>query len=115
MKLPNLEDASVPEAKITRYLLSITHPYGRHKANFFQRFGFSSEAWEVLAIAIREHAAAHEIAVTAATAFGTRYTVEGVLDTPDGRRPMVRAVWFIEGNEETPRFVTAYPLERSAG
>lgn len=41
MKLPNLGNASVPEAKITRYLLSMTHPYGRHKANFFQRFGFS--------------------------------------------------------------------------
>lgn len=49
MKLPNAEDAVVPEAKIAHYLLSPTHRDGRHKAAFFLRFGFSAEAWPVLA------------------------------------------------------------------
>jgi hypothetical protein len=28
---------------------------------------------------------------------------------PDGRAPLVRAVWFIGTDEEIPRLVTAYP------
>jgi hypothetical protein len=32
------------------------------------------------------------------------------METPDGRKPVVRSVWFIEHGSQTPRFVTAYPL-----
>ena len=35
MKLPNREEAIVPEAKITLYLLNTQHPKGRGKAKFF--------------------------------------------------------------------------------
>ena len=34
------------------------------------------------------------------------------LETPDGRDPLVLAVWFIRSGEEIPRFVTAYPVGR---
>jgi hypothetical protein len=27
---------------------------------------------------------------------------------------LIRAVWFVESGEDTPRFVTAYPLRRDA-
>jgi hypothetical protein len=56
MKLPNLEKALVPERKITAYLLSLTHRDGRSKAAFFTRFGFSANAWTLLADALRRHA-----------------------------------------------------------
>jgi len=111
MKLPNLEAAMVPEEKITGYLLSATHREGRHKAAFFLGFGFGVESWQALAAALLKHAADHDIASVEATPFGTRYVVEGTIETPGGRTPRIRSVWFVENNQDTPRFVTAYPLE----
>lgn len=90
MKLPNLDKAVIPRAKLTQYLLSGTHPYGRHKAAFFLRFGFRRESWKVLTSALTALAEDHEVAVVEDTPFGTRYNVEGILRTPDGRNPVVR-------------------------
>jgi hypothetical protein len=45
------------------------------------------------------------------TPFGTSYTVEGAMATPDGRAVQVRVVWFIDSGEALPRLVTAYPLK----
>lgn len=111
MKLPNRESAVLPEAKLRDYLLSVSHPHGRHKAIFFGRFGFTRERWQELASALRAHAEAHEVAKVEETPLGTRYTVEGDLSTPVGRVVRVRTVWYVERGENFPRFVTAYPLE----
>ena len=113
MKLPHAGKAVVPKEKLTNYLLSATHPLGHDKAAFFNRFGFRIEEWDVMAHSLREHIVDHDVASTQDTRLGTRYTVEGQLETPDGRRPLVRVVWFIARNANIPRFVTAYPLERS--
>jgi len=56
MKLPNCELATVPEEKITRYLLNPAHPAGGSKAVFFLRFGFKIEEWRLLAEALLRHA-----------------------------------------------------------
>lgn len=111
MKLPDAETAEVPEAKIVRYLLSLTHPEGRGKALFFYAFGFAVEKWERLADALREHARENDVAKVETTPFGTRYVVEGAMTAPDGRTPNVRVVWFVDSGETVPRFVTAYPLD----
>lgn len=111
MKLSNLERTTVPAEKIRGYLLNDAHPHGRPKAIFFRRFGFEAAAWEVLAAALLRHAAEHDVARVVASPFGTRFVVEGIMATPDGRTPGVRSVWFIEMGEDAPRFVTAYPLE----
>lgn len=111
MKLPNVEQAIVPQHKLTQYLLSPTHPAGRSKAAFFASFGFMQQTWETLADALRTHALEHEVVTTEVTPFGTSYTVEGMLMTPDGRAPLVRVVWFIEIGDTIPRLVTAYPLK----
>lgn len=110
MKVPNLESAKVPPEKIEGYLLSFMHPTGRSKAEFFSRFGFSADSWKVLADALLRHVAAHEVGKVKDSAFGTKYIVDGPLDAPDGRRPVIRAVWFVERGESTPRFVTAHPV-----
>jgi len=41
MKLPNIEHAYVPRAKLNDYLLSESHACGRAKAIFFRKFGFN--------------------------------------------------------------------------
>ncbi len=110
MKLPHYDKALVPREKVVDYLMSLTHRDGRGKAIFFSRFGFVPDAWENLAEALRHHAAEHDLAKIETTPFGTRYVVEGRLNTPDGRSPRVRVVWFVEAGEEVPRLATAYPL-----
>lgn len=110
MRLPNAEQAEIPEEKIIGDLLSMTHRDGRHQAAFFMAHGFRAEAWEMLTQALRRHAADHEIAKTEQTPFGTRSVVEGPLQTPDGRNPLMRVVWFVERGGTIPRLATAYPL-----
>jgi hypothetical protein len=77
VKLPNLENAQIPRAKITEYLLSFTHRDGRHKAAFFTRFGFSSNNWEIMSAALLRNAAENEVARIENSPFGERYVVEG--------------------------------------
>ena len=111
MKLPNLEQVVVDRAKIVDYLLSETQLVGRHKAVFFRRVGFAAERWQELADALRKHAADHEIAREEPSPFGRRLVVEGIMETPAGRTPRVRSVWFLRSGESVPRFVSAYPLK----
>jgi hypothetical protein len=111
MKLANIDQADVPQAKITGYLLSTTHRDGKHKAAFFLGFGFQPEDWQQLAKALRNHAQEHDFVKEEPSPFGRRYVVEGTMPAPYGRAPKVRKVWFIDTGQEIPRFVTAYPLK----
>jgi len=108
LKLPNVANAVVSREKITGYLLSATHPTGRHKAKFFASLGFSVESWGILVEALVRHASTHEITKVESTPFGMRYIIDGSLETPCGRKPSVRVVWFVERGERFPRLVTAY-------
>jgi hypothetical protein len=112
MKIPNAENVVVERAKIVDYLLSDTHTDGRHKAAFFRRFGFDPQRWQQLADALQAHARQHE-AREEPSPFGRRFVIEGIIQAPDGRMPLVRSIWFIQTDETNPRFVTAYPLKRS--
>jgi len=112
LKLPNTESAVVAEAKIARYLLDLTYPVFRSKAAFFLRFGFTLEAWKVMANALLQHAAEHEIVKVESTEDGDRYMIEGSIQTPDGPNPFVRSIWFVEKGQRVPRFVTAYPVKK---
>lgn len=109
-ELPRLKEAVVPRNKIENYLLNSEHPIGGGKAKFFTHFGFRREDWQVLAVALRRHAQENPIANSITDTDGTIYLVEGPLETPSGRRPLVRAVWLEETSALAPRFISAYPL-----
>ena len=111
MKLPRAARARVDGGKVVGYLLSPHHPDGRSKAAFFAAFGFSPVRWELLAAALRDQGAKGEVAAVATSEYGTRYSVDGVIETPDGRNPRVRTVRIIEGDGE-PRLITAHPSRR---
>ena len=96
MKLPDVEKAGVPEAKVVGYLLSTTHRAGKSKALFFIEFGFDPDRWEELTTALKQHARDNEITLEAKTVFGTRYVIDGPLKAPDGRWLNVRTAWFID-------------------
>ena len=110
--LPNIENCEIAETKIVYYLLDLSHPDGSSKARFFIGHGFNRDKWQELAAALKIHAQICPVAGVELSPFGTRYVVEGELNTPDQRNPQIRAVWFINSNDDKPRFVTAYPLKR---
>jgi hypothetical protein len=111
MKLPNAEKAKVDREKVTGYLLCTSHSDGANKAAFFSRYGFTAGAWEVLAEALQDHGRSHPVCGSVPSAYGTRYSVDGPLKSPDGRNPKVRTVWIAERGSETPRLITAYPVK----
>lgn len=109
MRLPNFESVQIDKTKLTEYLLSSTNEEG--KAGFFTRFGFSVAKWEMLAEAMRHHAANHEVTQVIQNMHGTKFLIEGVLTTPDGRNPRVRSVWLVETGKQVARLITAYPVK----
>src|SRR5688572_15284522 len=78
--------------KLVDHLLSEAHPDGHGKARFFSSHGFSSSGWQVLADPLRAHTMTQRVVESATTAFGVRYIIEGELEVPDGRRPVLRVV-----------------------
>jgi len=112
MKLPNAPSATVPEQKITLYLLNPAHPAGGSKARFFLRFGFAVAEWQRLAEALLRHVREHEVAAMEETAHGSRYVVDGLLTAPDGSLLNIRSAWYIDPGGVAPRFVTAHPLPK---
>ena len=62
---------------------------------------------------MRSHAARHEVIHVVESGYGARYSVDGTIETPDGRRPGVRTVWQEDKEDGGPRLVTAYPFQES--
>ena len=110
MKLPNRERAQVPKRKLTKYLLSLSHPVGGPKARFFRSHGFDDTSVDRLRAELLGVAQRGEVVETEETAHGTKYVIVGSLLAPGGEEISVRTVWIIETpGVSDPRFVTAYP------
>jgi hypothetical protein len=112
MNLPNKDQAIVEREKVRDYLLSEAHPDGHGKAEFFLALGFQSEAWEALAVALRQVARGFPVTKSMTSRHGHKYIVDGLLQAPGGRTAMVRTVWIVETGEDIPRLVTAYPKDK---
>jgi hypothetical protein len=106
VKLPHVENVTVALDK-ARYLLDANHSQNGGKAAFFVAFGFRLDAPEALAESLLRHVLDHEVTDIQQHPYGTRYTVSGPLDTPDGRNPTVDAGWFIDPGSVIPRLTTA--------
>jgi hypothetical protein len=106
--LPFPQNLRVEESKIVDYLLS--HANGRGKAAFFLEFGFRIDAWGELAEALKTQARGNPVAIKVDSAYGARYSVDGLLPTPSGRTPKVRSVWILEPGSNEPRLITAHPV-----
>ena len=112
MHVPNAEAAFVSERKFLEYLLSDTHPVGRFKAAFFKSLGYSLDATDDLKQALFA-ILANEVTEVSDNAYGTKYVVRGVVTGPNGTSRAIVTVWIILSEEQSPRFVTAYPEEGS--
>ena len=108
--LPNQEEAYIPELKITGYLLSNTHPVGRFKARILRELGYDENNVGALVQDFLDIAHNRHVTESVETRYGTKYVIDGVLMSPDGRSLQVRTVWIIDADDLSPRFVTAYPI-----
>lgn len=108
-RLPNLDQLDIPDAKLSAYLLALSHPEGGPKARFLARFGFTFASPDILRQALFAHATANDIEAQRNTAFGAVFEVRGPLPSPDGRNPVVVVVWMIEHGASYPRLLTLVP------
>jgi hypothetical protein len=113
LELPNREQAFVQSAKLTTYLLSISHSIGQSKAKFFRGLGFNEETIPLLEQELLTIARTQQVIETTSTIHGTKYVITGSINTPVGRTVNILTVWIIDIGEDSPRFVTAYPFSIS--
>ncbi|VFM99795.1 MAG: hypothetical protein BECKG1743E_GA0114224_102822, partial [Candidatus Kentron sp. G] len=82
--LPNSKNARISVAKITQYLLSVTHPVGKSKARFFRACGYHSGNPEALMRDLLKVARTGQVTQFMHSSHGEKYVVEGILTTPNG-------------------------------
>lgn len=109
MKLPNAHLAVVEREKVTEYLLNPAHPDNGGKAPFFVALGFRRDDWEQFAAALRQLALSARVSSSVVTEYGEKYIIDGAIETPSGKSPVVRTVWIIDRSAQAARLVTAYP------
>jgi hypothetical protein len=109
MRLPNRDKAYIPSVKLTEYLLSETHAVGKSKAKFFRIFGFNETNVAILEEGLLSMAQTETVAKIVQSLYGTKYIIEGFLETPSNTSVKVQTVWIVEVDDPRPRFVTAYP------
>ena len=108
-QLPNVGNAILDDAKITRYLLNDLHPQNQGKAGFFMSFGFMLSNWQELKSCFLDHPHNNPVVGQTTFQYGEMYEVVCSLISPDGRNPCVRSFWAIEPPSAAPKFITAYP------
>jgi filamentous hemagglutinin len=96
--------------KIRDYLLNAGHPQNGGKAALFEAFGFTRDAWKILADSIAAHVLAHPPRVGVDNLHGTKLIAVCEMQTPDGRHPCMTTIWILDKGQETngPRLVTCY-------
>jgi len=108
-KLKNADAAIVEPAKLSDYLLSLSHTDGKGKAKFFMGFGFNQENPELLRASLLEHGKTQPVVKSSVSEHGEKYILECAVNSPDGRNPCIRSVWIVDAGATMPRLVTAIP------
>jgi hypothetical protein len=112
MTLPNADRATIDPAKVRDYLLSVAHPVGRFKAVFFTALGYSTDRWELLRDDLLDLARTAVASAGQQGHYGQKFELDGILTGPSGRSATVRTVWIVRVDEQTPRLVTAFPIDQ---
>ena len=95
-RLPNAISALVDERKLSDCLLNPTHPDNGGKAAFFLGLGFGRSSPSTLRSALLSLAAEGALTRRVVSAHGTKFVVDGVLRSPDGKEAVVRTVWIAD-------------------
>lgn len=109
LRLPRAGEAVVSPEKLRDYVLSPTHPIGRHKARvFMSALGIGQDDWRYLREQILELVdGAPVVTLSAQHPFGTIYSVVLVIEGLNGASHQVMTGWIVE-EDEPPRLTSAY-------
>lgn len=110
MKLQNRDHVVISREKLLKYILSETHSLGRFKAKYFESMGFNMRNVDALEKCLRSIAKTQQVKDTISSKYGTKYVLEGAVETPNGKTVKLCTVWIIEKEQTRPRFVTTYPV-----
>lgn len=110
MKLPQGDKAIVSREKLLGYVLSETHATGKFKAKFFRKLGFNETNINLLQKALKTIANSNGVKEGIKSEYGTKFVIDGEINTPIGKVVMVRTIWIIEAGQVKPRFITVYPV-----
>jgi hypothetical protein len=108
MQLPNRTLPAIAQEKLTEYLLNTRHRRGSTKARLLAQFGYTVQNWRLLEADIR-NGLETEVDLVRPTAYGMRYEICLILQTPRGVPLRVRTIWQIDDGTEVPRLTTLYP------
>jgi len=109
VRIPYADEAVIDPSKLLDYLLSRTHPLGRHKARFFYALGYGPSNWTRLDRDLRFQHLPTDVARVAETRHGTVYEIRAILRGPSGASAGLVSVWIVRHGERHPSLVTAYP------
>ena len=108
MKLPDPEHAVVDVRKLRDYILSPTHPRGRHKAPVFENaLGLTQYDAETLRTALLQAARSYDAEPKEADGHGRRYVIEFEM-THRGKRAIIHSGWIVRADEDFARLTTCY-------
>lgn len=96
--------------KLTNYLLSTTHPVGRHKARFFAALGFNIAKPLALAEALKLQARLATEVQESSTPFGQKWAAWGIITGVRGSA-VIWSIWILIATHTRAQLVTAYPAE----
>ena len=108
--MPDWTQASVPIAKLKRYLLSESHETGKSKAAFFRSHGFHADRAEQLGGELKNIAERYPVKNKTSSKYGTKYVIDGIMLTPTNEAVLIRTVWLTKQGSVVPKLITAYPL-----
>jgi hypothetical protein len=108
-RLPNADKAIIEDSKLTEYILSPVHPIGRFKAAFFRGLGYTIANREAFKKQLQKLALSENISSTEKIHYGTKFIIEGEIESSTGKSVKVVTIWVILKDEDIPRFVTVYP------
>ena len=80
------------------------------EARFFRPLGFDETNTDTLERGLISIAHSEDVKEVVSSTYGTKYIIDGLLQTPAGEFAQMRTIWIIDIGQEHPRFVTAYPL-----
>lgn len=112
LRLPNAENAILPEGKFTKYLFGGTNADGLPKGKAFEsRLGYSSQNWKELQMEIKKRASLYPVTHKGNVGFGDKYEQKIVLYGKKGR-PANAVVGWIHKPDGTISMTSAYIKEK---
>ena len=109
MTVPNADRAIIAAAKLTEYLLNVSHKRGGPKARLLLSVGYRPDDPQSLESDLRTQHLSLDVTRTSVNAYGVVYEIEGPIKTPGGRNVRFCSIWQVDTGTDVPRFITMYP------